>query len=105
MYARETVLIAKYPDKVKVLLQVTVVGDAAIVAIPCEVFTDNRAWRSRRASPFKHDVRGLARERLFWLPADAGAPRGLGGYRNLAGAVEFPRKVDASVKIEKGVWQ
>ena len=40
IYARETVLLAKYPDKVKVKLQALRIGDLGITAIPCEVFTE-----------------------------------------------------------------
>lgn len=40
IYARETVLLADYPDTVKLWLQAVRVGSAGIVAIPCEVFTE-----------------------------------------------------------------
>jgi hypothetical protein len=40
VYARETVLIAKYPDTVKLKLQAMRVGGLGIVGIPCEVFTE-----------------------------------------------------------------
>ncbi len=40
VYARETILIAKYPDAVKLKLQAFRIGDLGIVAIPCEVFTE-----------------------------------------------------------------
>lgn len=40
IYARETVLIAKYPDTVKLKLQAMRVGGLGIVGIPCEVFTE-----------------------------------------------------------------
>jgi hypothetical protein len=40
IYARETVLLAKYPPKLKVILQAHRVGELGIVAIPCEVFVE-----------------------------------------------------------------
>jgi hypothetical protein len=40
IYARETVLMAKYPDRVKVKLQALRIGELGITAIPCEVFTE-----------------------------------------------------------------
>lgn len=40
IYARETMLIAKYPDTVKLKLQAMRVGGLGIVGIPCEVFTE-----------------------------------------------------------------
>lgn len=39
VYARETVLLTKYPDTVKLKVQAMRVGDLGIVAIPCETFT------------------------------------------------------------------
>jgi hypothetical protein len=40
IYARETVLLAKYPPKVKLLLQAIRVGDLGIAASPCETFAE-----------------------------------------------------------------
>lgn len=40
VYARETLLLAEYPDSVSVPLQAIRIGDAAIAAIPCEVFSE-----------------------------------------------------------------
>jgi neutral ceramidase len=40
VYARETVLLAKYPPKVKVILQAIRIGDLGIVANPCETFVE-----------------------------------------------------------------
>ncbi len=40
IYARETVLLAKYPDTVKMKLQAMRVGSLGVVGIPCEVFTE-----------------------------------------------------------------
>ena len=40
IYARETVLLAEYPDTVKLWVQAVRIGSLGIVAIPCEVFTE-----------------------------------------------------------------
>ncbi|MFO0956570.1 MAG: neutral/alkaline non-lysosomal ceramidase N-terminal domain-containing protein [Isosphaeraceae bacterium] len=40
IYARETKLLASYPDRVDLTIQAMRIGDLAIVAIPCEVFTE-----------------------------------------------------------------
>lgn len=40
VYARESVLLADYPDTVKLKLQALRIGDMAICAIPCETFVE-----------------------------------------------------------------
>ena len=40
IYVRETVLLADYPDTVKLWVQAVRIGSLGIVAIPCEVFTE-----------------------------------------------------------------
>ena len=100
VYARETVLIAKYPDKVKLLLQVTLVDDTAIAAIPCEVFTEI-GLAIKKSSPFKTTcVVSLAHGYFGYLPTPA--HHALGGYETWRARSSF-LEVDASVKIEKAV--
>ena len=53
IYARETVLMAKYPPKVKVILQAIRIGDLGIVANPCETFVEI-GLDIKKKSPFKH---------------------------------------------------
>jgi neutral ceramidase len=52
IYARETVLLSKYPATVKVLLQAFRVGDLALVSSPCETFVET-GLAVKAASPFK----------------------------------------------------
>ena len=52
IYARETVLLDEYPTSVRVKIQAIRIGSLAIVACPCEVFTETGAEIKRR-SPFK----------------------------------------------------
>jgi hypothetical protein len=40
VYARETLMMAKYPPKVKVILQAIRIGELGIVANPCETFVE-----------------------------------------------------------------
>jgi neutral ceramidase len=40
VYARETMLLTKYPAKVKVILQAMRIGELGIVATPCEAFVE-----------------------------------------------------------------
>jgi hypothetical protein len=51
VYARETVLLAGYPDTVNLVLQVIRIGDMAIVGIPCEVFVEI-GLEIKKSSPF-----------------------------------------------------
>ena len=88
VYARETVLLAKYPPKVKVMLQALRIGDLGIAAIPCEVFVEI-GLEIKKKSPLQADVHHRAGQRLQRLPADAGAAQA-GRLRDLAGAVELP---------------
>jgi hypothetical protein len=52
IYARETVLLAKYPPTVKVVLQAFRIGDLALVSSPCETFCET-GLAIKAASPFK----------------------------------------------------
>lgn len=52
IYARETLLLAEYPNTVKIKLQAIRIGKLGIVAIPCEVFTST-GREIRRASPLE----------------------------------------------------
>ncbi len=101
VYARETVLIAKYPDSFKVPLQVMRVGGAAVVAIPCETFTDIGLRIKKDISPFKPTcVVSLANGYYGYLPTPE--HHALGGYETWRARSSF-LEVEASVKIEKAI--
>ena len=87
IYARESVLLAKYPDMVPVKIQALRIGDIGIVAIPCEVFTEI-GLEIKKSSPLKHTFTiELANGYNGYLPTPAQhAP---GRLRDLAGAVEL----------------
>ena len=102
VYARETVLMAKYPDAVKVPLQVMVIGGAAVAAIPCEVFADI-GLSIKKSSLFKPTcVVSLANGYFGYLPTPE--HHALGGYETWRARSSF-LEVDASTKIEKAIGE
>jgi neutral ceramidase len=52
VYARETVIMAKYPPTVKIVLQAIRIGDLGIVANPCETFVEI-GLEIKRKSPLR----------------------------------------------------
>jgi hypothetical protein len=98
IYARETVLMAKYPEKVTVPLQAIRIGDGAIATIPCEVFTEI-GLSIKKHSPFKPTcVVSLANGYYGYLPTPA--QHALGGYETWRARSSF-LEVKASDGIEK----
>ena len=82
VYARETVFMSKYLEKVRIPLQVIRVGELALAAIPCEVFTEI-GLSVKKNSPFKPTcVVSLANGYFGYLPTPA--QHALGGYEDLA---------------------
>lgn len=53
IYARESVLLAEYPETVKARIQAIRLGDLAIVSSPCETFTET-GLAIKASTPFKH---------------------------------------------------
>jgi hypothetical protein len=101
VYARETVLLAKYPDKVKVPIQVMVVNRRAVVAIPCEVFAEIGLRIKKDISIYKTTcVVSLANGYFGYLPTPE--HHALGGYETWRARSSF-LEVDASTKIEKAI--
>jgi hypothetical protein len=100
VYARETVLMAKYPPKVKAVLQAFRVGDVGICAIPCEVFVEI-GLELRKKSPLKHAFTiELANGYNGYLPTPE--QHKLGGYETWRARSSY-LEVDASPKITKAV--
>ena len=78
IYARETVLLAKYPAKVKVILQAIRIGELAVVANPCETFVEI-GLEIKKKSPLKHTFTiELANGYNGYLPTPE--QHALGGY-------------------------
>jgi hypothetical protein len=100
IYARETVLLAKYPEKVKLPVQALRVGGLAIATIPCEVFTEI-GLSIKKHSPFKPTcVVSLANGYYGYLPTPA--HHDLGGYETWRARSSF-LEVKASDEIEKSL--
>jgi hypothetical protein len=96
VYARESVLLAKYPDTVPVTLQALRVGDIGIAAIPCEVFTEI-GLEIKKASPLKNSFTiELANGYNGYLPTPA--QHALGGYETWRARSSY-LEVEASEKI------
>ncbi len=101
-YANETVQMARYPDTFKVPLQVTVIGNSAIVAIPCEVFTEIGLSIKKNSALKTTCVVSLANGYFGYLPTPA--HHELGGYETWRARSSF-LEVGASVKIEKAIGE
>lgn len=78
VYARESVLLSDYPDRVPVLLQAMRLGELSITAIPCEVFVEIGLDLKKR-SPLKPNFTiSLANGYNGYLPTPE--HHALGGY-------------------------
>lgn len=96
VYARESVLLAKYPDTVPVTIQALRVGDVGIASIPCEVFTEI-GLEIKKASRLKNTFTiELANGYNGYLPTPA--QHALGGYETWRARSSY-LEVEASVKI------
>jgi hypothetical protein len=98
VYARETVLMAKYPPRVKVILQALRIDDLGICAIPCEVFVEI-GLELRKKSPLKHTFTiELANGYNGYLPTPQ--QHRLGGYETWRARSSY-LEVDASTRISQ----
>ncbi|MFO0847784.1 MAG: hypothetical protein U0871_04375 [Gemmataceae bacterium] len=96
VYARETVLLDKYPDTVRLKLQALRVGGLGIAAVPCEVFTQIGLDIKAR-SPIKPTFTvSLANGYNGYLPTPA--QHALGGYETWRARSSY-LEVEASDKI------
>ena len=97
VYARETVLMAKFPPKVNVILQAIRIGDLGVVANPCETFVEI-GLEIKKNSPLKHTFTiELANGYNAYLPTPE--HHALGGYETWRAMTELPSKVNASRAI------
>ncbi len=96
IYARESVLIDKFPDQVPLIIQAFRIGDLAISAIPCEVFVEI-GLEIKEKSPFASNFTiSLANGYNGYLPT----PRqhSWGGYETWRARSSY-LEVEASDKI------
>jgi len=102
IYAQEALGLSKYPDQVKLLLQVVRVGDLAICAIPCEVFAET-GLAIKAHSPFKDTfIIELANGYYGYLPTPQ--QHEWGGYETWPARSAF-LEVQAEPKIRKAVLE
>jgi neutral ceramidase len=98
IYARETVLLAKYPPKVKVILQAIRIGDLGIVSTPCETFVEI-GLEIKKKSPLKHTFTiELANGYNGYLPTPQ--QHSWGGYETWRARSSY-LEVNASVAITR----
>ncbi len=96
VYARETVLIARYPDTMPVTVQALRIGDLGVVAIPCEVFAEI-GLNLKAKSPLKPMFTiELANGYNGYLPTKA--QHALGGYETWRARSSY-LEVNAADKI------
>jgi hypothetical protein len=96
VYAHEAEALAKYPDRVKIIIQAMRVGDLAIAAMPCEVFAET-GLEIKKRSPHPRTINiGLANGYYGYLPTPE--QHALGGYETWPAKISF-LEVDASTKI------
>lgn len=101
IYARETVLMAKYPKTVKVILQAYRVGDLGIVANPCETFVEI-GLDIKQKSPFRPTFAvSLANGYNGYLPTPE--HHALGGYETWRARSSY-LEVNAAPAITQA-WQ
>jgi hypothetical protein len=98
VYARETVLLDKYPATVKLRLQAHRIGDLIITAIPCEVFAEIGLQLKKNAGANPSFTISLANGYNGYLPTPA--QHKLGGYETWRARSSY-LEVDASDKIIK----
>ncbi|MDR3639284.1 MAG: neutral/alkaline non-lysosomal ceramidase N-terminal domain-containing protein [Isosphaeraceae bacterium] len=95
-YARDTLLLAKYPKQVDVTIQALRIGDLGIVAIPCEVFVEI-GLELKAKSPLKPTFTiELANGYNGYLPTKE--QHALGGYETWRARSSY-LEVDAAAKI------
>ena len=102
IYARETVLLAKYPPMVKAKLQALRVGELGIVSIPCEVFVEI-GLEIKQRSPLKPTfIIELANGYNGYLPTPE--QHKLGGYETWRARSSY-LEVEASRKITATLYK
>jgi neutral ceramidase len=100
IYARESALLAKYPDAVPVKVSAFRFGDIGIVGIPCEVFAEI-GLDIKKSSPLKDTFTiELANGYNGYLPTPA--QHALGGYETWRARSSY-LEVEASTKIVAAV--
>ena len=102
IYARETVLLAEYPEKVPVRLQAFRIGELGIVSSPCETFVET-GLAIKQQSPLRPTfVIELANGYNGYLPTSR--QHELGGYETWRARSSY-LAVDAEAKVRATLLQ
>src|SRR5262249_45233441 len=102
IYARETVLLAKYPPTVRAKLQAIRVGELGIVSSPCETFVET-GLEIKKKSPLKHTfVIELANGYNGYLPTPQ--QHQWGGYETWRARSSY-LEVEAAPKITAALFE
>ena len=102
VYARETLLMSKFPDTVVATMQALRIGELGIAAIPCEVFTEI-GLEIKKRSPLKTTFTiELANGYNGYLPTPA--QHELGGYETWRARSSY-LEVNASRKVTDTVLE
>ncbi|NBV24721.1 MAG: hypothetical protein EBS05_22730 [Proteobacteria bacterium] len=100
IYARETVQMADYPDRVQLILQALRIGDLAITAAPCEIFVEiGLELKAQNPFPASFTI-SLANGYNGYLPTPA--QHALGGYETWRAKSSY-LEVNASPQITAGL--
>jgi neutral ceramidase len=100
IYARESILLSEYPERVPVTVQALRIGELAIAAIPCEVFVEI-GLELKRESPFPATFTiELANGYNGYLPTER--HHELGGYETWRARSSY-LEVGASSEITRAV--
>jgi hypothetical protein len=101
IYARESVLLAEYPDTVPVKLQTHRINNLSVAAIPCETFVEI-GLHLKRVTPFeRHFTISLANGYNGYLPTPE--HHALGGYetwRARSSYLEVPASTKITARLE-----
>jgi len=100
VYARETVLMSRYPATVKVVVQAIRIGELGIVSSPCETFVEI-GLEIKKKSPLRPTFTiELANGYNGYLPTPA--QHKLGGYETWRARSSY-LEVDAAPKITAAI--
>lgn len=98
IYAREAVLLAKYPDQLPVKLQAHRIGGLTIASVPCEIFVEIGLDLKANKQLDQHFTISLANGYNGYLPTPE--HHQLGGYETWRARSSY-LEVEASTKITK----
>jgi hypothetical protein len=102
VYARETVLLAQYPQRVELVLQAFRIGDLTVVAAPCEVFVETGLELKEKSPRKPLFLVSLANGYNGYLPTPA--HHRLGGYETWRARSSY-LEVEAAPKITAKLLQ